>query len=731
MSRRTRQKQAVGDDEEPVEPVTRKSARNRAKTTNAPQKASLAVKKTGAAAPAVGRNNTIDDDDAMDIDDEPALLTKDQKSLKTAIKRARADTASVPKPKAPKKSKKGEPAHVGSHSDATSIAKKNKKASVAADEDVAINDSNGTYNSPQDPQPQDESGTEDEDAAQDDEEGSMAEDVAEQDETFPELTAVGKGGKRRKGTAAARQLQSAVPSFHGPSPAIQAVSDDSDVPIAAAVKHRNPRLIAIVSDSDSDANDASPARTAPRPSTGTRKVGQSNFGGQSKPQQPQEQQSTGGAPRVSVKSKGKTASNGKASQPTKGSKTSSGAATTPAKGKAAEASRASKTGDSQAGRGGASQPAGDVRDAAASARAQSIEALHVEGINICSSEAPSDAEVNKPNEADVDKVSHDRGSSEHGEAPNNTTSTSEHKGPWPAHTNLELSGKKLAGLAKQTPQVHAVITRANTHEIHQVMCWTHAMPVGDFLLDCLRTSLINAADHLEHKDIAARLRAEKPYGTLMSASTRGRMSIFRTNIKRRLAGLDMSDLYEFSKFTTPVAVTVSNLVKADPYLFIFPGDLWDRVYDDTSPYCHAVFVKALRALFLGTKALASFDTPLYVSSIKSGIAASQREVPAAMVAIVAMMITHSLNDWQTGVHIPVDFDSNIYGPIYEAHLTSLKAMKSGNPDGYHKVMHFLYQAGRGLVAERASNPTSLVQPSVNTGINMKDMGANLNLQRGV
>ncbi|THH06953.1 hypothetical protein EW146_g9462 [Bondarzewia mesenterica] len=84
------------------------------------------------------------------------------------------------------------------------------------------------------------------------------------------------------------------------------------------------------------------------------------------------------------------------------------------------------------------------------------------------------------------------------------------------------------------------------------------------------------------------------------------------------------------------------------------------------PYLHPIVATIARNQFIKPKL---FDPSFYSSSVKER--ASEHEIPAALIALIATGIHAALCEWQTGMQTEIFFTKNSYSNIYHKHLASL------------------------------------------------------------
>ncbi|KAI8971259.1 hypothetical protein BD414DRAFT_426509, partial [Trametes punicea] len=73
----------------------------------------------------------------------------------------------------------------------------------------------------------------------------------------------------------------------------------------------------------------------------------------------------------------------------------------------------------------------------------------------------------------------------------------------------------------------------------------------------------------------------------------------------------------------------------------------------------------------------------------------EKEVPMAMLALVGAALHASLSEWSTGTHKKNTFSADAFLDAYSKHITLLTGIKQKNVNGYHTMMHRLYNAASG------------------------------------
>ncbi|KAI0756057.1 hypothetical protein C8Q80DRAFT_1078133, partial [Daedaleopsis nitida] len=90
----------------------------------------------------------------------------------------------------------------------------------------------------------------------------------------------------------------------------------------------------------------------------------------------------------------------------------------------------------------------------------------------------------------------------------------------------------------------------------------------------------------------------------------------------------------------------------------------------------------------------------------------EKEVPLAMLALVATAIHASLTEWKSGAHKTIPFSADTYLDVYNEHVITLNGIKDGNVRGYHMMMHNLYKGASGVPAPAQSRTKALAHVDI-------------------
>ncbi|KAI0055026.1 hypothetical protein BV25DRAFT_1843244 [Artomyces pyxidatus] len=312
-------------------------------------------------------------------------------------------------------------------------------------------------------------------------------------------------------------------------------------------------------------------------------------------------------------------------------------------------------------------------------------------------------------------------------------------GQWPADTNLKPADSTvIVSVGPQEVPVKRVLKQANTKEITRIMATNHFMPADlTYRDELIREALIDAADLLGEVAVSARLCAEKPYAKKMGSLTPTRMSIIRGELRKNAIKVIERD-YNFAAYGPPdkLALGIAELTKGPEYEHIFPGSHLPpkRDYDEDAPFCHPAIINAISRSHFGRKAYVRFPAKVYASSIATGSASKEPELPAPLVAFHTVSVYASLLEYQGGIYSPLGFDCNAQGPTtnswaYDKHMETLVELRRDFPDSYHTLMHYLYMKAAGLlVDDQATDPSgSGIVRGSNPKIKMSTVGSTLKI----
>jgi len=276
---------------------------------------------------------------------------------------------------------------------------------------------------------------------------------------------------------------------------------------------------------------------------------------------------------------------------------------------------------------------------------------------------------------------------------------------WPADTDLIfLPGSNKVMITVQRPVVRAVIQDAIERTRANLMI-ANAFPNVFDTLEYIRDALVVAAEGNDQaEDICRRLMYDNEYNSLMSRLPRARIPLFRRDVKDCCASIIQA---EFLAIGSAEAVSQLAQKQLADYNYTFPKAANNNPLKylpmRTRPYRNIRIANVIRDLFFlgGNSSFATRfrdDFPIHQGS--NGVVA--REVPIAMVALVATALYAAIQEWQSGIHRPVEFSTNAYIDVYNGHINTFVHIRSKREESFHNMMSEIYSQAIVAVIESST-----------------------------
>ncbi|RDX47622.1 hypothetical protein OH76DRAFT_1419473 [Lentinus brumalis] len=270
---------------------------------------------------------------------------------------------------------------------------------------------------------------------------------------------------------------------------------------------------------------------------------------------------------------------------------------------------------------------------------------------------------------------------------------------------IDLVLRKRGGrlkLKNQRPRVGRVAKQAIDDMLLSV-CIINAYPDGpDKSNDFAQSSLRRSAKALGDMDIARRLKHDDKYCKKLATIPLQRIPNFRGKVKkvtdtlvRRTYGLQQGDALKVIWFQEGLR-------------YIFPFDYEKKTIVDTEPYSTSIFVEALRDCFFARPRSYGYRIASHFGSSLPE-ASHEKEIPAAMLALLATVIYASIDDYRNVRFEAGDFKSNLFIDVYRQNIATLSDIKKQVPHKYHRFMHGLFKE-----VCTASGPNTQVKSFLNT-----------------
>ncbi|EIW53614.1 uncharacterized protein TRAVEDRAFT_23899 [Trametes versicolor FP-101664 SS1] len=212
----------------------------------------------------------------------------------------------------------------------------------------------------------------------------------------------------------------------------------------------------------------------------------------------------------------------------------------------------------------------------------------------------------------------------------------------------------------------------------------------------VKRALLSAASHFAYDDISRRLRKQEDYADDLCRIPAQRIPTFRGQVRKLVEGQPC----------TAFGLVFGDKDKGDwlqeGFRYIYPFDYQNKTINVGKPYSPPVFLETLRVAFfkrpssLGFKISEHFESSLPDKP-------DEKEIPAAMLALVATALHAAIEDCKHNRVQPRDFSSNDYWGVYKDHIQELSTIRTHGPVQFHVLMHGFWR--------RISTPMGTSGPS--------------------
>ncbi|KAN0102384.1 hypothetical protein V8E52_010847 [Russula decolorans] len=285
---------------------------------------------------------------------------------------------------------------------------------------------------------------------------------------------------------------------------------------------------------------------------------------------------------------------------------------------------------------------------------------------------------------------------------------------WPTETDLVyVTGTNKVKLSLQSRLLQAIFKDA-FENVRRDLLFEHAFPDAVAIPAVVRKALVSAAEANTFCDgrynasaaaVHQRLLSHDDYQAKMIRLPRARIPIFRGEVKERCAHLVHVDFFPIES-RLEIMRTVDK--QLSDYMYTFPTVTAGGVKGlpmRHKPYRNKRIVTAIRTLFFtgGTSAYAHrFDSKF--PRFRGPDGALVREVPEAMLALVATALYAAIHEWRTGVHQPTDFSTDAYIDAYNGHVGTLNHLRAQRSGAFHVMMADLYNLASAMVGDSTAHP---------------------------
>ncbi|KAF8262615.1 hypothetical protein EI94DRAFT_1704624 [Lactarius quietus] len=264
---------------------------------------------------------------------------------------------------------------------------------------------------------------------------------------------------------------------------------------------------------------------------------------------------------------------------------------------------------------------------------------------------------------------------------------------WPAETNLVIPDSNRIKLKDQSEVIQETVTDSLAFLRASIML-EHVFPGGLQTMTFIMHALVaGTAGHPNASALCSRILNDHIFLAKLATLPRGRISIFRGEVKERCAAT-VALLINVNNPPSLIADLVDKQIN-DNYNYIFPRrasnvNLLSAPPLRSQPYRSTVIISVLCALFFTGAVPFVQRHAKHFPSYQAAEGTANREVPKAMVAIVATGLYAALKEWSTGEYKRYHFTANMYLDVYKGHLDTLDKIENQRKGTYHRMMSDIY-----------------------------------------
>ncbi|OJT01640.1 hypothetical protein TRAPUB_7898 [Trametes pubescens] len=193
-------------------------------------------------------------------------------------------------------------------------------------------------------------------------------------------------------------------------------------------------------------------------------------------------------------------------------------------------------------------------------------------------------------------------------------------------------------------------------------------------------ALLGAASRFAYNDISKRLRKQDDYAADLCKIPAQRIPTLRGQVRKLAEGQPC----------TAFGLGFGDKDKGDwlqeGFRYIYPFDYENKTIKVGKPYSPPVFLEILRVAFFKRPSSLGFKvSECFESSLPNK--PDEKEIPAAMLALVATALHAAIEDCKHNHTQPRDFTANDYWGVYKDHIQELSTIRTHGPVQYHVLMH--------------------------------------------
>ncbi|KAI0819803.1 hypothetical protein BC628DRAFT_1525366 [Trametes gibbosa] len=189
-------------------------------------------------------------------------------------------------------------------------------------------------------------------------------------------------------------------------------------------------------------------------------------------------------------------------------------------------------------------------------------------------------------------------------------------------------------------------------------------------------ALSSAATRFGYGDILKRLKKQDAYAAELAKIPSQRIPAFRGSVRKLAEGQPC----------TAFGLMFGDKDKGDwlqeGFRYIYPFDYESKTIKASKPYSPPVFLETLRVAFFKKPSSFGFEVSKYFESSLPD-KPDEKEIPAAMLSLVATALHAAIEDCKHNHMQPRDFSANDYWSVYKDHIQELSTIRAHGPTQFH------------------------------------------------
>ncbi|KAF8493653.1 hypothetical protein F5888DRAFT_1805981 [Russula emetica] len=248
--------------------------------------------------------------------------------------------------------------------------------------------------------------------------------------------------------------------------------------------------------------------------------------------------------------------------------------------------------------------------------------------------------------------------------------------------------------------------------VHASMLFTNVFPKLYETIKMVTEDLISAAESLDRAtNIYNQLVVDGDYINNMSRLPRTCIPHFCGEVKDRSVTIIQAEFLACPTSTSVIKFVEKQLSN---YNYTFPrssnGNPLNYLPHRTRPYRNIRIINIIRDLYFtgGHHSFAHrFRERFPIHQGSNGVVL--REVPVAMVALVATALYAAIQEWRTGVQKTIEFSASAFLDVYNGHINTFNHIRDNREDAFHLMMVDIYSQACAAASGSLATPIAEVE----------------------